>query len=125
MVDIHKWRAEISSFYEDIHSVTMKLEVNLFYIILCLSQVLAFIFALLFALQYISNVGTAFCFLTIFFVFALPTVVLKFTVHNLYLCFKFIQHMYNQISIFYYLNAIKTLNSLFSGYILHLFLLQH
>ena len=125
MVDIHKWLAEISSFYEDIRRVTVKLEVNLFYIILSLSQVLAFIFALLFALQYISNVGTAFCFLTIFFVFALPTVVLKFTVHNLYLCFKFIQHMYNQISIFYYLNAIKTLNSLFSGYILHLFLLQH
>ena len=125
MVDIHKWLAEVSSFYEDIRRVTMKLEVNLFYIILSLSQVLAFIFALLFALQYISNVGTAFCFLTIFFVFALPTVVLKFTVHNLYLCFKFIQHMYNQISIFYYLNAIKTLNSLFSGYILHLFLLQH
>ena len=90
MVDIHKWRAEISSFYEDIHSVTMKLEVNLLYIILSLSQVLAFIFALLFALQYISNVGTAFCFLTIFFVFVLPTVVLKFTVHNLYLFFKFI-----------------------------------
>ena len=125
MVDIHKWLAEVSSFYEDIRRVTMKLEVNLFYIILSLSQVLAFIFALLFALQYISNMGTAFCFLTIFFVFALPTVVLKFTVHNLYLCFKFIQHMYNQISIFYYLNAIKTLNSLFSGYILHLFLLQH
>ena len=125
MVDIHKWLAEVSSFYEDIRRVTMKLEVNLFYIILSLSQVLAFIFALLFALQYISNVGTAFCFLTIFFVFALSTVVLKFTVHNLYLCFKFIQHMYNQISIFYYLNAIKTLNSLFSGYILHLFLLQH
>ena len=90
MVDIHKWLAEISSFYEDIRRVTVKLEVNLFYIILSLSQVLAFIFALLFALQYISNVGTAFCFLTIFFVFALPTVVLKFTVHHLYLCFKFI-----------------------------------
>ena len=101
----------------------MKLELNLFNIISSLSQVLAFIFALLF--QYISNVDTAFYFLTIFCVFSLLTAVLKFTVHFILLCFNFSQHIYNQISIFYCLNTIKILNVLYSSYFLHLLLLQH
>ena len=81
----------------------MKLELNLFNIISSLNQVLVFIFALLF--QYISNVGTAFYFLTKFCVFSLLTVVLKFTVHSI--CF------------------IKIFNVLYSSYFLHLLLLQH
>ena len=81
----------------------MKLELNLFNIISSLNQVLVFIFALLF--QYISNVGTAFYFLTKFCVFSLLTVVLKFTVHSIFF--------------------IKILNVLYSSYFLHLLLLQH
>ena len=67
----------------------MKLELNLLNFISSLSQVLALIFALLF--QYIFNVDAAFYFLTIFFVFALLTAVLKFTVRDLFLCFNFSQ----------------------------------
>ena len=123
LVDIEQWRAEIGSFNGHFHGIIMKLELNLFNIISSLSQVLAFIFALLF--QYISNVHTAFYFLKIFCVFFLSTVVLKFTVHNLFLCFNFSQYIYNQISIFYCLNTIKIFNVLYSGYFLHLLLLQH
>ena len=122
-VDIEQWCTEIGNCNGHFHGVIMKLELNLFNIISSLSQVLAFIFALLF--QYISNVDTAIYFLTIFFVFALSIVVLKFTVHNLFLCFNFSQHINNQISIFYHLNIIKILNVLYSGYFLHLLLLQH
>ena len=122
-VNIEQWRAEIGNFNGHFHGIIMKLELNLFNIISSLSQVLAFIFALLF--QYISNVHAAFYFLTTFCVFFLSTVVLKFTIHNLFLCFNFSQHIYNQISIFYCLNTIEILNALYSGYFLHLLLLQH
>ena len=60
-----------------------EIRTKFFNIISSLSQVLAFIFALSF--QYISNVDTAFYFLTIFCVFSLLTVVLKFTVQNFFL----------------------------------------
>ena len=121
-VDIEQWRAEIGSFNNNghFHGIIMKLELNLFNITSSLSQMLAFIFTLLF--QYISNVDTAFYFLTIFCLISLSTVVLKFTVHSLFLCFNFSQHMYNQISIFYCLSTIKILNVLYSSYLL---LLQH
>ena len=82
-VDNEQWHTEIGSFNGNFHSVIMKLELNLINIISSLSQVLALVFALLF--QYISNVDTAFCFLTIFFVFALSTFILKFTAYNLFL----------------------------------------
>ena len=68
---------------------------------------------------------TAFYFLTMFFVFALSTVVLKFTVYSLFLCFNFSQHVYNQISIFCCVNVIKILSILYSGYFLCLPLLQY
>ena len=122
-VDIKQGLAEIGSFKGHFHGVIMKLKVNLFNIISSLSQVLALIFALLY--QYISNVDTAFYFVTIYFVFAMSNGVLKFTVHNLFLCFNFSQHIYNQISMFYCLNTIKIFNVLYSGYFLHLILLQH
>ena len=122
-VDIEQWHAEIGSFNGHFHGVIMKLELNLFNIISSLSQVLAFTFAILF--QYISNVAAAFHILTIFFVFALSTVVLEFAVHNLFLCFDFSQHKYNQISIFHCLNTIKILNIPYSRYFLDLLLLQH
>ena len=79
--------------------------------------------ALLF--QYTSSLGTAVYFLTIFFVFALSTVVLKFTVYNFFLCFNFSQHIYNQISIFCCVNTIKIISVLYSDYFLQLLLLQH
>ena len=122
-VDIEQWRAEIGSFNGHFLGVIMKLELNLLNIISSLNQVLALICALLF--QYISNADTAFYFLTIFFVFALSTVVLKFTVYNLFLCFNFSKHIYNQISIFCCVNTIKILYVLYSCYFLHLLLLQH
>ena len=100
-----------------------EIRTNLFLIISRLSQVLVFILALLF--QYISNVDTALPLLTIFCVFSLSTVVLKFTVHNIFICSNFSQHIYYQISIFYCLNSIKILNVLYSDYFLHLLLLQH
>ena len=102
-VDIEQWCAEIGNFNGHFHGIIMKLELNLFNIISSLSQVLVFIFALLF--QYISNVDTAFYFLTKFCVFSLLTVVLKFTVHSIFF--------------------IKILNVLYSSYFLHLLLLQH
>ena len=122
-VDIEQWRAEIGSFNGHFLGVIMKLELNLLNIISSLNQVLALICALLF--QYISNADTAFYFLTIFFVFALSTVVLKFTVYNLFLCFNFSKHIYIQISIFCCVNTIKILCVLYSCYFLHLLLLQH
>ena len=49
LVDIEQWRAEIGSFNNGhFHGIIMKLELNLFNIISSLSQVLNFIFALLF-----------------------------------------------------------------------------
>ena len=77
-VDIEQWHAEIGSFNRHFLGVIMKLELNLLNIISSLNQVLALIFALLF--QHISNMDNAFCFSKIFFVFALLTVVLKFSV---------------------------------------------
>ena len=109
-VDIEQWHAEIGSFNGHFLGVIMKLELNLLNIISSLNQVLALICALLF--QYISNADTAFYFLTIFFVFALSTVVLKFTVYNLFLCFNFSKHIYIQISIFCCVNTIKILCSI-------------
>lgn len=47
-VDIEQWRAETGNFNENLHGVIMKLAMNLFNIISSLSQVLAYIFALLF-----------------------------------------------------------------------------
>ena len=123
-VDIEQWCTEIGSFNGHFLGVIMKLELNLLNIISSLNQVLALICALLF--QYISNADTAFYFLTIFFVFALLTVVLKFTVYNLFLCFNFFsKHIYNQISIFCFVNTIKIFYVLYSCYFLHLLLLQH
>ena len=123
LVDIEQWHAEIGNFNGHFHSVIIKLQPNLFNIISSLSQVLAFIFALLF--QHISNVDPAFYFLTIFSPLALTTVVLKFIVHHLFLCFKFSQHVHNQIPFLYCLNTIKIVNFLYSGYFLYLLLLQH
>ena len=102
-VDIEQWYAEIGNFNGHFHGIIMKLELNLFNIISSLSQVLVFIFVLLF--QYISNMDTAFYFLTKFCVFSLLTVVLKFTVHSIFF--------------------IKIFNVLYSSYFLHLLLLQH
>ena len=56
---------------------------------------------------------------------ALSTFALKFTVYNIFLCFNFSQYIYNQISIFCCVNTIKTFSVLYSGYCLHLLLLQH
>ena len=50
---------------------------------------------------------------------------LKFTVYNLFLCFNFSKHIYNQISIFCCVNTIKILYVLYSCYYLQLLLLQH
>ena len=66
-VDIEQWHTEIGNFNGHFLGVIMKLELNLFNIISSLSQVLAFTFTLLF--RYISNMDTAFYFLTIIFVF--------------------------------------------------------
>ena len=121
--DTEQWHAEIGSFNGHFLGVIMKFELNLLNIISCLNQVLALTCALLF--HYISNADTAFYFLTIFFVFALSTVVFKFTVYNLFLCFNFTKHIYNQISIFCCINTIKILYVLYSFYFLHLLLLQH
>ena len=49
----------------------------------------------------------------------------KFTVYNIFLYFNFSQQLYNQISIICCVNTIKILNVLYSGYFLHLLLLQH
>ena len=49
---------------------------------------------------------------------SLLTVLFKFTVQNIFLCFNFSQHICNQISFFYCLNTIKILNVLYSSYIL-------
>ena len=86
-IDIEQWQTEIGNFNGHFHGVIMKLELNLLNIISSLGKVLAFIFTLPF--QSISTVGTALYFFIIFSVFALSNVVLKFTVPNLCLCFKF------------------------------------
>ena len=51
------------------------------------------------------------------------TVVLKFMVHNLCLCFKFSQHV--QSDSIFILPKYAILNVVYSGYFLHLLLLQH
>ena len=58
-------------------------------------------------------------------IWTLFTQCLKITVHNLCLCFKFRQHMFNQIPFLYCLNTIKTVTVLYSGHDLHLLFPQH
>ena len=105
-VDNEQWHTEIGSFNGNFHSVIMKLELNLINIISSLSQVLALAFALLF--QYISNVDTAFCFLTIFFCICFVNFYLE--IHSLQSFSVLISHF--QISFSCCVNTIKILTVL-------------
>ena len=57
--------------------------------------------------------------------FVLLFIVLKFTVTNNGLCFKFNQHYNKQIAYLYCLNTVTVVNVGVCGYFLHLLLLQH
>ena len=94
-VDIEQWRAEIRNFNGCLHYAIIKLEVNLFNIKVRVIQVLALILAII--SQYIFKINTAFYCLNIIFVFLLLFIVLRFTVANTALCFKFNQHFHKQI----------------------------
>ena len=69
--------------------------------------------------------GTICYSLTIFAVFPFSPVVLKFTIDYLCLWFKLSQLICNQLPFSYYLNIIKTIIVVLSGYFLHRLLLQH
>ena len=73
----------------------------------------------------IFDINAIFYSLTIFAVFPFSPVVLKFTIDYLCLWFKLSQLICNQLPFSYYLNIIKTIIVVLSGYFLHLLLLQH
>ena len=84
---IEQWHAEIGNFNECLHYAIIKLEINLFNIMVRVSQALALILAKI--SQYVFKINRAFHFLNIIFVFVLLFIVLKFTVTNNGLCFEF------------------------------------
>ena len=97
LVDIEQWHAEIGNFNWCLHYAIIRLEMNLFNIMVRVSQVLALILAIIF--QYVFKINRAFHFLNIIFVFVLLFIVLKFTVTNIGLCFEFNQHCHKQLEI--------------------------
>ena len=121
--DIVQWCAEIGNFNGYLHCVIIKLKLNFLNIISKVSQLIAFILWTI--LIRIFNINATFYSLTIFAVFPFSPVVLKFTIDYLCLWFKLSQLICNQLSFSYYLNIIKTIIVVLSGYFLHLLLLQH
>ena len=73
----------------------IKLEINLFNIMVRVSQVLALILAIIY--QYIFKINSAFYFLNIIFVFVFLFIILQFTVANTGLYFGFNQRFHKQI----------------------------
>ena len=73
----------------------IKLEINLFNIMVRVSQVLALILAIIY--QYIFKINNAFYFLNIIFVFVFLFIILQFTVANTGLYFGFNQRFHKQI----------------------------
>ena len=122
-VDIEQWRAEIRNFNGCLHYAIIKLGINLFKIMVRVSQVLALILAKM--SQYVFIINKTFHLLNTFFVFVLLFIVLKFTVTNYGLCFEFNQNCHKQILYLYCLNAVTAVNVVVCGYFLHLLLLQH
>ena len=118
-VDIVQWHAEIGNFNGYLHCVIIKLKLNFLNITSKVSQLIAFVLWTI--LICIFNINAIFYSLTIFAVFPFSPVVLK------YLClwFKLSQLICNQLPFSYYLNIIKTIIVVLSGYFLHLLLLQH
>ena len=106
-----------------LHSAIVKLELNLFNIMLSVSQVLTLILAIMF--EYILKVSTAFCFLNLLFIFIFSLTVLQFTIANLSLCFVFSQYFYKQISFSPCLYAVNIVTVASSGYFLNLLVFQH
>ena len=86
-VDIEQWHAEVWNFSGCLHYAIIKLEINLFNIMVRVSQALALILAII--SQYVVKINRAFHFLHIIFAFVLLFIVLKFTVTNDGLCFEF------------------------------------
>ena len=80
-VDIEQWHAEIGNSNSCLHYAIIKLEVNLFNIMVRITQVLALILAIIF--QYVFKINRALHFLNISFVSILLFIVLKFTVTNI------------------------------------------
>ena len=95
LVDIEQWRAEIGNFNGCLHYAIIKLEINLFNIMVKVIQVLALILAII--SQYVFKINAVFHFLNIIFVFVLLCIVLKFTVTNTCLYFELNQHCHKQI----------------------------
>ena len=122
-VDLEQWHVEIGNFNGCLHYAIIKLEINLFNIMVRVSQALALILAII--SQYVFKINRAFHFLNIIFVFVLLFIVLKFTVTNNGLCFEFNQHCHKQIPYLYCLNTVTVVNVVVCGYFLHLLLLQH
>ena len=87
-VDIEQWHAEIGNFKGCLHYGIIKFEINLFNIMVRVSQALI----LPIISQCVFKINTAFHFLNIFFIFVSLFVVLKLTVTNTGLCFEFYQH---------------------------------
>ena len=113
----------IGNFNGCLHYAIIKLEKNLFNVMVRVSQALALILAKIF--QYVFKVNRAFHFLSMIFVFLLLFIVLKFTGTNIGLCFEFNQHCHKQIPYLYCLNTVTVVNVVVCGYFLHLLLLQH
>ena len=88
--------SEIGNFNGCLHYGIIKFEINLFNIMVRVSQALI----LPIISQCVFKINTAFHFLNIFFIFVSLFVVLKLTVTNTGLCFEFFQH-YHKKSQFY------------------------
>ena len=65
LVDIEQWHAEIGNFHGCLHYAIIKLEINLFNIMVRVSQALALILAII--SQYVFKINRAFHFLNIIF----------------------------------------------------------
>lgn len=120
-VDIEQWRAEIGNINGCLHYTIITLELNLFNIIVRVSQALALMLAII--SQYIFKINTDFYLLNIIFVFFL-FIVLRFTATDTILCFKFKQHFHKQIPFWNCLNTSTVVNVVPSGYLLRQLLFQ-
>ena len=101
-VDIKQQDTEIGNFNEGLHYAIIKLDINLFDIMVRKNQVLALVLAII--LRYISKINTAFLFFKHDIV--LLFIVLQFRFANTGICFQFDQNFQKQIPCSYCLHTL-------------------
>ena len=102
-IDVKQQNAEIGNFNEGLHYAIIKLDINLFDIMVRKNQVLALILAII--LRYIFKINTAFLFFKHDIV--LLFIVLQFRFANTGICFQFDQNFQKQIPCSYCLHTLS------------------